>query len=283
MVEGMSHITFCTGRVVGLLLLALLSLGCDGEPRTHSDGPSKEGNSQAATKGTGQTATAGATAKAVDPFAGAKRSPLGKNLWLETKGNHRRVVVGTTVCLREGGYGLECLLCRKHTKEHESILSTDADASEVHAALMVAGGEPGSPVQYKEKDGKVTIIPPSGSRIKVLVQYEQKGKTVTVPAQEWVRNAMTKKDLQEQWVFAGSYLADNPDGKAKKPIYGANVDGTYIAIYNMPSALLDLPINSPNKAPEAREFQPYTERIPELETKVFLLLEPQGEAKKPAK
>jgi hypothetical protein len=43
----------------------------------------------------------------------------------------------------------------------------------------------------------------------------------------------------------------------------------------MPYALLDLPVNNPNKDPEVRELQPYTQRIPPLETKVTLILEPE--------
>ena len=48
------------------------------------------------------------------PQDGWKRSkaldPSG-TLWLETKGEKRRVLVAAAVCLREGTYGLECLLC----------------------------------------------------------------------------------------------------------------------------------------------------------------------------
>src|SRR5262249_42398224 len=47
-----------------------------------------------------------------DSVTGAKRAALGQNVWLETVGDRRRVVVGAEVCLREGQYALECLLCR---------------------------------------------------------------------------------------------------------------------------------------------------------------------------
>ena len=69
------------------------------------------------------------------------------------------------VCQRESGIGLECLLCRKNTKEYESLLATDADASVIHAALLVAGAEPGSPVQYKEVKGETVIVPPTGNEV----------------------------------------------------------------------------------------------------------------------
>src|SRR5207245_3230678 len=78
---------------------------------------------------------------ATDKPVAAKKTGFGKNVWLETRGKERRVIVGATVVLREGSYGLECLLCRKHTKEHESILATDADASIIHDTLIHTGAE----------------------------------------------------------------------------------------------------------------------------------------------
>jgi hypothetical protein len=187
----------------------------------------------------------------------------------------RRVLVTTTVCLREGSYGLECLLCRKGTKEHESILTTRADARSIHASLRVTGAEPGSPVQFDPQ-----FKPPSGAAIKVTLQYkEASGKVVTVPAQSWVRDVKTKKALDANWVFAGSHLIPDPDDPKKPPEYLASLDGAMICVTNVPSAMLDLPIVSP-KTPENREFAPFTERIPPLEAKVIVILEPLTEAKK---
>ena len=47
--------------------------------------------------------------------------------------------------------------------------------------------------------------------------------------------------------------------------------------------MLDLPLANPNRPPEEREFQPYTNRIPPLETKVTVILEPVDTEKKPVK
>ena len=46
----------------------------------------------------------------------------------------------------------------------------------------------------------------SGSTIKVTLQYEDKGKTVTVSAKEWIRNFKTMKPLDYDWVFGGTAL-----------------------------------------------------------------------------
>jgi hypothetical protein len=260
--------------VIGLSL-AIPGSGCEGQPQAQEQGQSAQtirAKTPTEQSGKGQ------------PEAPEwKKTLLGKNVWLETRGDRRRVVVGAKVCLREGGFGLECLLCRQRTKEHESILSTDADAQLIHAALLAAKAKPGSPVQYLEKDGTVTVVPPAGQRIKVLIQYLDKGKETSVPAQQWILNSKTKKDLDGDWVFAGSKLFADPDDQQKKPVYAANTDGAYICVLNVPTALLDLPINNPNKDPEFRELQPHTARIPPLETKVSIILESETEAKKPTK
>src|SRR5438094_8893789 len=99
------------------LLSALLSSGCEGEPRPSSSSQRGE-RVQLEDEGTRPEKKASDSATA-EPLAGAERTKLGRNVWLESKGKERRVVVESAICLREGSYGLECLLCRRGTKEHE--------------------------------------------------------------------------------------------------------------------------------------------------------------------
>jgi hypothetical protein len=236
------------GRVLGgFLILALV--GCTGESAGRQDPVRPEA--------------------AAAPQA--KKVPAGQNVWLEVQGPRRRVLVQASVCLREGQ--LELLLCRKHSKEHEAILSADVDARDIHKALLAAGGEPGSPVQYQP-----AYRPATGTRIKVTLQYEQQGKQTTVPAQRWVRNALTRKDLEHDWVFAGSRFVLHPEDKDKPPLYLAN-SGDVICVSNFESALLDLPVNSP-KDNEELAFEAHTERIPPLDTPVLVILEPISDPKK---
>lgn len=195
--------------------------------------------------------------------ADAKRAPLGKNVWLEVQGDQRRVVIEATVSLREGL--LEQFLCRKNTKEHEAILAADIDARDVHKALLVAGAKPGSPAKFDPN-----FQPPTGTTIRVLVEYEKQGKRVRVPARSWVRNLQTKKELDTDWVFAGSRLVPQEDDKP--PYYMAN-GGDVICVSNFPDAMLDLPISS-SKDNETLSFEAFAERIPQLETRVTVILEP---------
>ena len=267
-------------RESGLLIFFLLLLsGCDSAPSKDLTKPaSSEATSSMALPG--KNLPVHEAADWPDFRKGVK--PLGQSVWFSDHEGHRRVVVAATVCLREGNFGLECLLCRNQTKEHESILATDADAKIIHAGLLLAEAEPGSPVQFQQKNGEVIVVPPKGMTMKVFVQYEDKGRRSTVPAQEWVRNSKTKQPLDEDWVFAGSTFYRNTVEEQKAPVYAATAEGGYICISNVPSAMLDLPIRSP-KGLEDRVYEPFTERIPPLDTKVLLILEPQAKGNKVAK
>src|SRR5947209_4951045 len=110
----------------------------------------------------GAVLVAAVSSRARAPAAPApvKRAALAKNVFLEVEGKKRRVIVRAVVCLRQGQ--LEGLLCRKGTKEHEYILAADVDARNVHAALVVAGASPGSPVRFDPK-----YRPAHGTTIKV--------------------------------------------------------------------------------------------------------------------
>src|SRR5262245_17279797 len=124
----------------------------------------------------------------------AKKLQVAKNIHLEVDAGKRRVLIDSTVCLRQGQ--LEQLLTRKRTKEHEAILVADIDAREVHRWLTVAGAEAGSPVKFQPK-----LVPPTGTPIKVSLEYKHDGKLVRRPAQEWIRDIKTKKPLAYDWVF----------------------------------------------------------------------------------
>jgi hypothetical protein len=276
----------------GLFLLALLCLSCD-SPSQGRQAARKEVPDSGTAKPTEQDPPqseqikperkpkAEASDKADAPVknkpAEPKKVEVGKskNVWLEIDGKQRRVIVSATVCLREGN--LEQLLTRAGIKAHEAILTTDADARDIHTALVAAGATPGSTVKYTE-DGK--IIPPTGQRIKITLTYKDKEKntTISVPAQNWVRDNKAKKSLTHDWVFAGSYLMPNPLEPDKPPLYGAN-SGDVITVSNFQEALLDLPINSSKNNAEL-EFEAFTERIPPLGTAVTVTLEPLPKAKK---
>lgn len=203
--------------------------------------------------------------------AEGKKVRVGDNVYLEVAGDRRRVLVNAEVCLRKGP--LEQLLTRKGKKEHEAILAATVDARKIHEALLLARAREGSPVRFLPK-----YRPASGARIKVTLAYEDRGVKKTVPAQSWIKNTQTGKELESDWVFAGSRLVDNPFDKDAPKFYLAN-DGDVICVSNFESALLDLPIES-SKENAARGFEAWESRIPPLGTEVTVILEPAPADKK---
>ena len=198
--------------------------------------------------------------------------PLNKanNLFFEKNGDARRVHLLAQVCLREGP--LEVLLCKMNTKEHESIMHVDADAREIHFALIAAGAQPGTPVKFVPKYQGAT-----GTKIKVTLAYREKGKVKTVTAQDWIMDKKTGKSMAHEWVFAGSKFFQDPERPNAIPYYMAN-NGEIISLANFPDSMMDLPVKSPKEAQELI-YEINTPKIPPLRTPVLITFEPVLEKK----
>ena len=196
------------------------------------------------------------------------RTTKGHNLWIDFNPKGRRVILRGSVCLRRGQ--LEEFLCKKGTKEHESIVVADAQPRLIHAALIAAGAESGHVAQFEPK-----FQPPTGDRIEVSVEWSEGGRTKRVKAQQWIRDLRTGKALEHDWVFAGSQEVDNPITKER--YYLAN-DGDVISVSNFASSLLDLSIESSNSDAE-HLFEALEERIPPEGTEVFVILRPMPSKK----
>ncbi len=193
--------------------------------------------------------------------------PSGKNVTLEVEGagaKKRRVAIAAEVWLREGV--LEHLLTRKETKEHEAILSVDADARDIHKALLAAGAERGHPVRFLPN-----YSPARGQVIRVSLEWLENGKPRQAGAREWVRHAQTKAPMAHDWVFGGSQFVPDPQ-QPNNPRYLAN-EGDLIGVANFEGAMLDLPVSSSNEQADLT-FEANTPAIPPVGTKVKVILEP---------
>jgi hypothetical protein len=197
-------------------------------------------------------------------------------LWIEerTPRTEKRVLVHGEVCLRQGY--LEHLLSNKTAeKEHESVIVADINAIYIHLGLIGIGAKQGKPVQFFDEMMQPAFKPPTGEKIAIHLRYEEKGKEVLVPAQKWVRDSKAKKELQYDWVFAGSKIFADPEGK-QPPYYGAN-QGRVICTSNFNVALLDIPVASSDKNDEGLQFEANTDQIPPVRTPVTLILEKKSE------
>lgn len=187
-------------------------------------------------------------------------------VWFDKE--HKSVVMLGEVCQRR--MSLELFACLKGSKEHESIVSVPAQAYVVHAGLLAAGAEPGNPVQFYPE-----YVPARGPEIEVTVIWkDEKGQIQRARAQDWVRNAETKKPMEYAWVFAGSHFVR--DEQTKEQYYRADGEGDLICVSNFPSAVLDIPVKSTDQN-AGLLFECFTERIPPIGTPVTLILTPKSE------
>jgi len=205
-------------------------------------------------------------ARPVSPVESFQPDPkwksLGNDVWFDPA--LKRLVVRGRICLTDGA--LEHLLCSKGTKEHESILSTEAAPKIIHAGLLLTGATPGHPVRFEPK-----FEPPTGSEIAINVEWEQAGRKKKADARAWVKDGASGAQLSRDWVFAGSELF--PDRRTKQMIYAAD-DGDLITVANFSSSILDLPYRSSSSDVE-RSYVVNTEQVPPRGTTVIIFLTPQ--------
>lgn len=204
----------------------------------------------------------------VDKPEDLKRLQADQPLWVDR--TNKRVVVLGGVCLRQAP--LELFACLRNSKEHESILTVPTKASFVHFALLLVGAEPGGPVQFEPQ-----YVPARGTEIEITLAWkDEKGQRQTARAQDWVRDAKTKKAMEHPWVFAGSRFVADP--RTGQNAYLTDREGDFICVSNFPDAMLDLPIPSTSANADLL-FEAFTERIPPIGTPVTMILTPKD--KKP--
>lgn len=173
----------------------------------------------------------------------------------------RQVEVAATVILREGP--IELLACSPRIREHESIVRIEARPYHVYQALGLIGVTPGHPVRWDETAEK--LIPATGEAVEVLIRYQRAGSPVTVSAWDWLAGAAAGPlELRQPWVFAGSLTGE--DGS-----FGADFEGTVVAVVDFPTALLALgELHTSDNA--ELWLVPNTQNIPPEGTRCTLLL-----------
>jgi hypothetical protein len=188
-------------------------------------------------------------------------------VWIDKK--NKAVILIGTVC--RANYPLE-FFATYPDRGYESVVVIYTKPSIVHTALLALGAKPGKPVQFDPK-----YIPPSGTEVEIGVAWmDQNGKRQKARAQEWIRDIKTKKQLDVNWVFAGSLFWEDKSTGEKSYLADR---GDFISVLNLPTALLDVPIKSASEI-ESRLFEGFTERLPAPGTPVTLILKPKLETDK---
>jgi hypothetical protein len=199
------------------------------------------------------------------PTAELKRLMPECAAWLDP--TNKQVILQGEVCLTDGM--LEMFACQKGTKEHESVVHVPTKAFVVHSALLAVGATTGHPVEFLPKYKSA-----SGMTIDVMVYWnDTRGRLHRTRAQNWVRDRKTKKEMNYDWVFAGSDFYVDPE--SQKRFYQAEM-GDFICVSNFPSAMLDVPVESSSDN-DNLVFEAFTERIPKRGTPVCIVLTPRTE------
>lgn len=126
---------------------------------------------------------------------------------------------------------LEVVVCTPDTKEHEALVMTRALASHVHAALLLAGLEPGRPARWKFENNELSSLPPEGPEVRVVVSYrDADGVERAYTPQEMIVNAQNSVSFASasrgRWVFAGSQIVQRLGREA----YDADAAGTLVGL-----------------------------------------------------
>lgn len=264
MLKGMQCAFFAATRALRFAIAGWLALSLCLVGRADGEGPSDNTRSEPSKPPPARRPEPPVPSSAEDQGQLIRFHPKAP-IWLEKKSSGKRVVIVGRVCLREGQ--LELFACTRGTKEHESVISVPVEANIVHTALLAAGAEPGQTAQFQPE-----YKPASGTEIDVLIYWtDADGHRRRARAQDWVKDLQTGQKLAEPWVFAGSgFWVNEQTGQSH---YMADA-GDLICVSNFSTAMLDLPIESSDKAGQLL-FEAYTERIPPKGTKVTLVLAPK--------
>lgn len=124
------------------------------------------------------------------------------------------------------GVPLECFIITSSSgKEHESLVLTQASAKEIHAAMLMAGFEPGTPGSFDWDAASRTLkpIPPRGQLLNLSVAYADRDFE---NLGNWAMHMNGSALLPEnhsvaRWHFAGSRFNKTKGGE----IYDAQMTG----------------------------------------------------------
>lgn len=172
---------------------------------------------------------------------------------------------------------LEVMVCTRDSKEHESLVMTDAKPREVHAALLLIGLKPGRPgsVQF---DGKsLNRTPPTGDGVSVTIAYKDaQGREVECSAADWIVKSDRKARLLPKspgpaWVFAGSRFVT----RNGKEWYDADGAGTLVGLTTFGGETVAWrDVESPEASVDEPEWIADAAKVPPFGTPVVVRLRP---------
>jgi hypothetical protein len=254
---------FLFGARVSLALSACLLVSCSPNARIDSRMPASAGEAM--------------------PFAPGIRVDRARQL----------VIIEGTVALTQGF--LEQLVCTPSTRVHESLIAIDAAPREVHAAMLLAGLEPGEPGTWQEAADpaggwRVDRVRPTGPRVDVSARWPSpEGDVREMPLLSWVRRVSASGDPsmpavsesqespQGQLVFAGSRIRRNSPSMGPGEHYVADFTGSVVGLVTFGDEVIAYDeVIADRVDVDAAVWVAWTERIPPEGTRVELLIRAHG-------
>ena len=260
----------CAAAAIGCAVAGLALAGCAAKPPARSS---------TAVAPTSQPAPVPPPPPAPTPPAATPAAPATPQ-WVALTPKIRcdraaGVVEFDAVSVLETGF-LEQLVCLVGTREHESLFAFEGKASDVHAALLFAGLEPGAPGHWREvmADGASRIegVEPKGSPVAITVLLPDG----TERAIDWfVRAAPLSSDpgrpAPRQFVFGGSRLERSRRTGADR--YLADSSGSLIGLVTFGDETIGCAEVIPDQASAvAPVWEAWTERMPTPGTKIRIRL-----------
>ena len=176
---------------------------------------------------------------------------------------------------------LEFVVVQNKGKVHESLLITEISPTHLNLAFKLLRYT-ASPELYPiwlepgVSSGKYPEVDPAtqaAARVNIDVEWDQDGKKRRMPVNDLVQHAVKAHAMPAgPWVYGGSHVHD---GK-----FSAEISGDIAAIYLSPSAMINYP-GEDNQ--DDTVWTPFTKRVPEVGTKVTVIIAPYHKQPAPAK
>jgi hypothetical protein len=190
--------------------------------------------------------------------------------------DRREVVVQAWVATNEGW--LEQAVCAPDTRGHESLLVVRVPASRVHAALLLAGLEPGHPgawrmVERTPDPAIVERVPPAGAPLAIFVRHGG----VERPLTAWMIPAEGRAASPEHpWVFAGSVIRPNTRSMGPGEHYVADYTGSVVGIVTFGDEVVAFDeVLSDQAEVDSPQWLANTDAMPPSGTEVELVIRPR--------
>ena len=221
------------------------------------------------------------------PVAGASTGAAQLAPGVKVDRAQQLVTVDGTVVLTQGF--LEQLVCTPSTRVHESLIAIDAAPRELHAALLLAGIEPGQPGRWQEVAGSagnwtVDRVRPEGPPVDVRVRWTAPdGGTREARLLDWVRRVSTTGDPTApahsassptgQFVFSGSRIRANTPSMGAGEHYVADLTGSVVGLVTFGDEVIAYDEVIADKVDiDPATWVAWTERMPPEGTRVELLI-----------